>query len=410
MGRKVPELSPLAIKRLSRPGMHAVGGVSGLYMQIAPSGSRSWVLRAMVCGRRRDIGLGGYPDVTLAQARERARADRELIRTGVDPVEQRRHARADMRTKRAKSVTFAEAARQCHAKRASEFRNAKHRAQWLATLETYAIPELGELPVADIELPHVMRVLEPIWHTKTETASRLRQRIEAVLSWAAVSGYRRTGDNPARWAGNLRELLARPTKIARREHHRALPWQDVPEFMAALRKREGMAARALEFTIFTAARSGEVRGATWDEIDLDAELWTVPGERMKSGRTHRVPLTPEALALLEALPRMAGGHYVFPAPRGGRLSDMSLAAVTKRMGVDCVPHGFRSTFKDWARSATRFADEVSELALAHVNSDATRSAYARDELLELRRKLMAAWAGYLTQAATSRRVTPIRKG
>ncbi|MEC8848762.1 MAG: integrase arm-type DNA-binding domain-containing protein [Pseudomonadota bacterium] len=408
MPKKASELSPLAVKRLTSPGMHAVGGVGGLYLQVTASGARSWILRAMVGGKRRDLGLGGFPDVSLAQARERAQADRDLIRQGVDPAEQRKRARLDLITAQAKSMTFAEAARQCHAKRSHEFRNAKHRAQWWATLETYALPMIGQLPVADIELAHVLRVLEPIWHTKTETATRLRQRMEAVLSWATVSGFR-SGDNPARWAGNLKEVLPTPSKIATTKHHRALPWQDVPAFMAALRDRQGMAARALEFAILTGARSGEVRGARWDEIDLDARLWTIPGERMKAGRTHRVPLTPDAVAMLEALPRMEGCAFVFPAPRGGQLSDMALAAVTRRMGADCVPHGFRSSFKDWARSSTRFADEVSELALAHISTDATRAAYARDGLMPQRAKLMAAWATYLgAQPVANSKVTPMR--
>jgi integrase len=408
MPKKARDLNPLAVKRLTSPGMHAVGGVGGLYLQVTASGARSWILRTMVGGKRRDIGLGGFPDVSLAQARERAQADRELIRQGVDPAEQRKRARLDLITAQAKTITFAEAARQCHAKRAHEFRNAKHAAQWLTTLETYATPAIGQLPVADIEMAHVLRVLEPIWHTKTETASRLRQRIEAVLAWATVSGFR-TGDNPARWAGNLREVLPTPSKIATTKHHRALPWQDVPAFMTALRDRHGIAARALEFAVLTAARSGEVRGASWDEIDLDARLWTIPGERMKAGRTHRVPLTPDAVALLESLPRIEGCAFMFPAPRGGQLSDMALAAVTRRMGAECVPHGFRSSFKDWARSSTRFADEVSELALAHINSDQTRAAYARDGLMPQRAKLMQAWAGFLrAQHAASGTVTPMR--
>lgn len=408
MPKKARDLNPLAVKRLTSPGMHAVGGVGGLYLQVTASGARSWILRTMVGGKRRDIGLGGSPDVSLAQARERAQADRELIRQGVDPAAQRKRARLDLITAQAKTITFAEAARQCHAKRAHEFRNAKHAAQWLTTLETYAMPAIGQLPVADIEMAHVLRVLEPIWHTKTETATRLRQRVEAVLSWATVSGFR-TGDNPARWAGNLREVLPTPSKIATTKHHRALPWQDVPAFMTALRDRHGIAARALEFAVLTAARSGEVRGASWDEIDLDARLWTIPGERMKAGRTHRVPLTPDAVALLESLPRIEGCAFMFPAPRGGQLSDMALAAVTRRMGAECVPHGFRSSFKDWARSSTRFADEVSELALAHINSDQTRAAYARDGLMPQRAKLMQAWAGFLrAQPAASGTVTPMR--
>lgn len=393
MPKKARELSPLQVRRLSKPGLHAVGGVSGLHLQVKESGARSWILRVKVGKRRPDIGLGGFPDVTLEQARDKAREIREQIRQGIDPIAARRAAQAALLAAQAKALTFDEAAKECHAAKASEFRNAKHKADWINSLHRYASPIIGKVPVADVELAHVVKVLSPIWTTKTETATRVRQRIESVLAWAKVSGYR-DGENPARWAGNLEHALPKPGKVRKNEHHPALPWQDVPGFMAELRKRPGMSARALEFAILTAARSGEVRLATWDEIDLDAKLWTVPAERMKAGKQHRVPLSDAAVRLLKALPRMEGCPYVFPAPRGGALSDMSLSAVTRRMSVQAVPHGFRSSFKDWARSTTAYADEVSELALAHVNSDATRAAYARDELLPKRTRLMRDWAKF----------------
>jgi integrase len=258
-----------------------------------------------------------------------------------------------------------------------------------------------------VELAHVVKILEPIWLTKTETASRLRGRIETVLSWATTSGYR-TGENPARWE-LLRHVLPTPSKVKKVDHHAALPWQEIGAFMVELHKRAGMGARALEFAILTAARSGEVRGATWDEIDTGAKLWTVPAERMKAGKAHRVPLSDPALKLLKGLPRMDGSAYVFPAVRGGPLSDMSISAVTRRMGVDVVPHGFRSTFKDWCRSSTSYPDEVSELALAHVNDDKTRAAYARDELLPKREKLMRDWAKYCATVPSKGAVVPIGK-
>jgi integrase len=229
-----------------------------------------------------------------------------------------------------------------------------------------------------------------------------------VLSWATVSGYR-TGDNPARWKGNLEHALAKPARLQKVTHYPALPWQEVGAFMTELRKREGIGARALEFAILTAARSGEVRGATWDEIDLHSKLWTIPEERMKAGKQHRVPLSEQALNLLKALPRLEGSNYVFPAVRGGMLSDMSINAVTRRMGVAAVPHGFRSSFKDWARSCTRYEDEVSELALAHANSDQTRAAYARDELLPKRERLMKEWAKYCDTVPSTGKVTPLRR-
>lgn len=399
MPKRVPELTAIQVRRLTRPGFHAVGGVAGLLLQVKPSttgegvGPRSWVLRTTVGDKRRAFGLGAYPEVSLASARDKASRLKERIRDGVDPVEERKAAQRALRAAQAKALTFDEAARRCHAARATEFRNEKHRRDWISSLERHASPVLGTLSVAEIDMPHVLAVLEPIWKTRTETATRVRQRIETVLTWATVSGYR-SGTNSARWEGNLKEVLPNPSKITKVRHHRAIPWQEIGTFMANLRDRDGMSARALEFAILTAARSGEVRLATWDEMDLEGGVWMVPAERIKAGRTHRVPLSQDAVALLSALPRYEGSPYVFPAQRGGALSDMSLSAVCRRMGVDATPHGFRSTFKDWARNRTRYADEVSELALAHVNSDATRAAYARDELIGKRRRLMAEWASY----------------
>lgn len=393
MPKKAHELAPYQIRRIKRPGLHAVGGVDGLYINVKESGARSWIQRVMVGGRRREFGLGSYPTVTLEQARARAREVRQQVWQGIDPVAARRDAQGALRTAEAKRVTFDQAAVTCWRSKSKEFKNRKHAAQWLATLKRYASPSIGSLPVDQIELAHVLAVLEPIWETKTETASRLRGRIESVLSWATVSGYR-SGDNPARWKANLDQVLPKPNKLKPVRHHAALPWPEVGSFMVELRKRDGMAARALEFAILTAARSGEVRLATWDEIDLDATVWTIPGERMKAGLTHRAPLSAPALKLLKDLPRFEGSPYVFPAARGGPLSDMALSAVTRRMRVDAVPHGFRSTFKDWCRSSTTFPDEVSELALAHVSSDATRAAYARDELLPKRSHLMRDWAKF----------------
>jgi len=396
MPKQVKELSALEVKRLSRPGMHAVGGVSGLLFRVTDTGARGWVLRITVAGQRRHIGLGGYPTVSLAQARERAREIRQAIWEGRDPIAERQAAADALRAERARRITFEDAARQCHAAKESEFRNAKHRKDWISSLERYAFEPLGAMPVADIEVPHVLQVLEPIWKTKTETATRVRQRIEAVITWATVSGYRE-GENPARWKGNLEVALPAPKKIRKVEHRRALSWQETPEFMQALRKREGMGARALEFIILTAARSGETRFAKWSEIDIEARVWTVPGERMKNGKAHRVPLTDDALDLLKRVPREHQSDLIFTAPRGGVLSDASILAVCKRMEVDATPHGFRSSFKDWARSCTRYPDEVSELALAHVNNDATRAAYARDELLPQRARLMDDWARFLRE-------------
>lgn len=409
MPKKVPERTDLQVRRLSKQaGFHNVGGVPGLYLDSKPPAA-SWILRVKVGAKRRDIGLGGYPDVTLAQAREKAREARRQIEQGIDPVEARKAVKAALIAAQAKAITFEQAARKCHAARVDEFRNEKHKKDWITSLELYAFPVIGALPVGDVEQAHAVRVLEPIWTTKTETATRVRQRCELVLEWARVAGYRNgNGDNPFRWKGTLEHVLPRPSRVRKVEHHAALPWQEVPEFMAELRTVQGMGARALEFAILTAARSGEVRFATWDEIDLDAKLWTIPGERMKAGRTHRVPLSEPAIRLLKGLPRVEGSPYVFPSARGGPLSDMTLSAVCRRMNVPAVPHGFRSSFKDWARSSTSYADEVSELALAHVNDDKTRAAYARDELLPKRTRLMRDWARFLSTVSTKASVTPIR--
>ena len=415
MPKTAKELSAVEVKRLASPGMHAVGGVTGLLHRITDTGARGWVLRVRYAGKRRNYGLGGYPDVTLAQARERAREIKDSLYRGIDPIAERRAAEDARRAADAKRLTFADAARQCHAAKADEFRSEKHRRDWLTSLQTHANPSIGDIPVADIELAHILAVLKPIWQERTETATRVRQRIERVLAWATVSGYRE-GENPARWSGNLEMALPTPSKIQKVRHMPALPWRRVPDFMSALREREGMGARALEFAILTAARSGEVRGATWDEIDLQARTWTVPADRIKAGRAHTIPLSDDAMTLLEKLPRMAGSDLVFTAARGGPVSDMTLSGTVKRMhsasiesggegwidpqsGRRVVPHGFRSSFKEWARDCTGYADEVSELALAHVNSDATRAAYARDALVEKRRRMMADWARFAREGA-----------
>ncbi len=409
MPKKARELSATEVRRLTKPGLHAIGGVSGLLLQVTPSGARSWILRTMVGAKRRDIGLGGFPDVPLAQARESAREMKAKIREGVDPIAERRAVREALAAAQSKRLTFAEAARRCHAAKESEFRSEKHRKDWLSSLERHAFDAIGDVPVADIDLPRVQQVLDPIWKTRTETATRVRQRIETVLNWATVSGFRQ-GENPARWRGNLEAVLPAPTKIRKVQHQRALPWHEVPAFMSDLKQREGMGARALEFIIYTAARSGEVRFATWSEIDLTSKVWTVPADRIKAGKKHDVPLSDDAVALLRSLPRFEGSPYVFTASRGGPLSDMSISAVCKRMEINATPHGFRSSFKDWARNRTSFADEVSELALAHVNSDATRAAYARDGLLAQRARLMAEWARFLTEGDVTGDVVPIRAG
>jgi hypothetical protein len=275
MARKAKELAPLVVGRLKEPGHHAVGGVAGLYLYVTEAGSRSWVLRVMIAGKRRHMGLGGFPDVPLAQAKERARVARDAVFQGLDPIAERHAALSRLRAASVNDKTFTEAAEAYIQAHGDSWKNDKHRAQWKSTLETYAYPEIGKLMVRDVQQEHVLRILEPIWKTKTETASRLRGRIESILDWATVRKYR-TGDNPARWKGHLDKLLAAPSKIQKVEHHRALAVDEMPAFMAKLRAREEVSARALEFAILCASRSGEVRGATWSEIDLETKVWTVP--------------------------------------------------------------------------------------------------------------------------------------
>jgi integrase len=385
-----PEVSALHVRRLKDQGVYAMGGVSGLLMRVSDTGAKYFFLRARVGTQRRDIGIGPYPEISLAQAREKAAELKQQIRSGVDPVAQKQAARAALLANQIKTITFDKAARRFLAAKTQEFKNAKHAAQWGSTLDRYASPIIGSLPVDTVELAHIVRVLEPIWTTKTETANRVRGRIEKVLDYATVQGFRK-GENPARWAGNLEAIFPKPGKVTKVKHLKALPWKELPEFLVELKKREGMGARALEFVILTAGRSGEVRGATWEEIDLEDRLWRIPAERMKAGKEHTVPLSESALELLKALPRMADSRYVFPAPRGGQLSDMTVSAVTKRMGVEAVPHGFRSTFRDWCAECTNYPHEVAEMALAHAIPSAVERAYRRGDLLEKRRQLMADW-------------------
>lgn len=408
MPRKAEELGPLAVSRLVEPGLHFVGGVPGLALQVVPSGARTWILRMLVAGRRRDMGLGGFPAVTLAQAREAAREARAKVRDGIDPIEKSRAARSKLQAELAAALTFDQCAAKFIKAHAPGWSNPKHAQQWTNTLQTYASPVLGSLLVRDVELSHVLAVLEPIWHAKTETASRVRGRMEQVLDWATARGYRH-GLNPARWRGHLDKLLPAPSKVAKVEHHDALPVGDVGAFMVKLRAAAGMGARALEFAILTAARSGEVRGARWDEIDMTAAVWTVPAERMKAGKEHRVPLSAAALALLERLPRMEGCPLVFPSARGGMLSDMTLSAVLRRMKLEAVPHGFRSTFRDWAAERTHYPREVAEMALAHAVGDKVEAAYRRGDLFEKRRRLMDDWAAFLARVEQRGAVVPLHR-
>lgn len=373
-----------------------MGGVDGLALQVTGPDARSWLLRVTAAGKQRELGLGSFPSVTLTEARERARSLRAQLSSGEDPVAERQASRSAAAAERAAQQTFETLAGQYIAQHASGWKNAKHTAQWTATLKTYVEPVIGKLLVRDITTAHVIKILDPIWLTKTETATRVRSRLELVLDFAAARGLRE-GPNPARWRGNLDAALPKPAKVAKVQHHPAVPVADVAAVMARRRQQQGMGARALEFAVLTAARSGEVRGATWAELDLEKALWVVPAERMKAGREHRVPLTAPALALLAALPKGKADDPVFAAPRGGMLSDMTLSAVMRRMALDAVPHGFRSTFRDWASEHTDYPAEVAEMALAHAVGDKVEAAYRRGDLFEKRQQMMGDWAAFLVK-------------
>jgi len=410
MPKKAKELGPLDVKRIVEPGLHAVGGVAGLHLQVLPSGGKSWLLRIVIGGKRREVGLGGFPDVPLALAREKAREVRETVQQGRDPIAERAAARSALTAQRGAEITFDECAEKFIAAKSAEWRSAKHAAQWTATLTTYASPVLGTMQVRDIELAHIVKVLEKddFWTAKTETASRVRGRIESVLDWATVRGYRK-GENPARWKGHLDKVLPAPKKVAKVEHHAALPVDEIGAFMRDLRQREGIAARALEVLILTATRSGELRGMTWAEVNLDEAVWIVPAARMKAKREHRVPLSVRVIEVLRGLPVVAGG-LVFPGMReGSPLSDMTLTAVLRRMGRgDLTAHGFRSTFRDWAAERTNYPRDVAEMALAPTIGDKVEAAYRRGDLFDKRTRMMEDWARFCDTVQVAGEVLPIR--
>ncbi len=407
MPKRSRELSAMEVGRLKEEGDHNVGGIPGLYLQII-EGSRSWILRFKFGARRRRMGLGSFPAVPLAQARERAREAHKLLDEGVDPIEARDALKKAAVASQARALTFKVACERFIAVKESEWRNPKHRQQWENTLETYAEPVIGQLDVSAIGQDEVLRVLDPIWRTKTETASRLRGRIEQVLDWAKTRGHRQ-GENPAAWRGHLDKLLPKPEKIAKVKHHPAVPVVKVAAAVAAIRGIEGVSAQALLFQVLTAGRSGEIRGARWSEFDLDAGQWDVPAERMKGKRPHRVPLSRQAVELLRSMPRYEECDLVFPGRKMQPLSDMSLTACMRRLnfldaaGRVCVPHGLRSTFRDWAAEHTHYPPEMAEMALAHAIESKVEAAYRRGDMLAKRLAMMQDWADYCLPAPPPKR-------
>ncbi|MDF2971974.1 MAG: hypothetical protein K0R61_2424 [Microvirga sp.] len=401
-------LTAMAVEKLMKPGRYAVG--SGAYLQISQWGTKAWLFRYKRAGKARQMGLGPYELVSLAEAREKAREARRALLEGHDPLEVKAARMARVRLEAARGMSFRECAERMITSHEAAWRNPKHRAQWRSTLATYCYPIFGDLPVAEVDTGLVLKALETIWTTKPETAGRVRGRVEAVLDWAKARGYR-DGENPALWRGHLDKLLPNRRKVRRVRNHPAMPYEDLPAFMSELRLRDGMGARALEFTILTAARTSEAIGARWSEIDLIGAMWTVPAERMKAGKEHRVPLPQAALDLLKALPR--DGEFVFAGGRAGRpLSNMAMLELLRGMkaGSAYVPHGFRSSFRDWCAERTNYPSEVAEAALAHAIESRVQAAYRRGDLLEKRKRLMEDWASFCCgSAAEGSTVIPIRR-
>jgi integrase len=408
MGKKIDRLTAKSVEKIKVPGYHLDG--DGLHLQVSDSLTKSWVFIFTINGRTREMGLGAFPDVSLVGAREKRNAARKLLADGIDPIDHRDALRAQEALQRANTLSFEQCATKLIDSHKAGWKNPKHVQQWKNTLTTYAGPIIGRKPVQDVDTPHIMRVLEPIWTTKPETASRVRGRIEQVWDWAKVKGYC-TGENPARWRGHLDKLLPKKSKVHTVEHQPALPYVEMNQFAAALREQPGIAARAVEFAILTAMRSGEVRGAKPAEFDLDKALWAVPAERMKMKRPHRVPITPRAVEIIrERLKANPDAEYIFPNSRNGKaLSDMALTAVLRRMNVkDAVVHGFRSSFRDWAAEQTSHPRELAEFALAHKLPSEVEAAYLRSDMFEKRRKLMRDWQRHIDTPRTAATVVPMR--
>jgi integrase len=392
--RVINKLSARSAQTVKKPGYHGDGG--GLYLRVTRSGSKSWLFRYTFAERTRDMGLGPYPAVSLSDAREAAHSCRRKIAAGIDPIAAREADRLAARSAAAQQTSSFKACAEAYlAAHENSWSNPKHRAQWRSTLTRYVYPVFGSSPVKAIDTAMVLQVLEPIWSGKPETASRVRGRIETIMNWAKARGLR-TGENPAQWRGHLDQLLPATSKVRRTEHHSALPYREVPGFVAMLSLREDVSARALEFLILTAARTSEVLGATWSEINLADGVWTIPAERMKARRVHRVPLTADMIAILTTMTEVRRDDYVFPGHKPGRpLSQMALLMLLRRMGFGHVTaHGFRSSFRDWAAECSSHSRETAEMALAHALSNRVEAAYMRSDLFNQRRKLMSDWSDF----------------
>jgi len=412
MNRDSNRLTKLKVEKLKKPGRYGDGG--GLALQISKWGTKAWLFRYERDGREHQMGLGPLMTISLAEARQRATNARKVLLDGLDPIAARKEGRLAARLEAARQIKFQDCAEKYIASHEAGWRNEKHRTQWKSTLAKYAYPAIGDLPVSAIDTALIIKIIEPLWGKKTETASRLRGRIEKVLDWAKVRGFRE-GENPARWHGHLDHLLPKKSKIAAVKHHPALPYTEIPAFMAGLRARDGIGARALEFTVLTAARTGATIGATRDEVDVASRVWTVPPERAGTKITgdepkpRRVPLCDRALEILQSLPREKGNPHVFIGAKAGKsLTNMAMLELMREMRPEYVPHGFRSTFKDWCSETTNYPGEVSEAALWHVVADEVEAAYRRGDLFEKRRRLMRDWARYCSQPSPARRTNSVK--
>ncbi len=398
MARSINRLSSRSLSSKNKRGRYADGG--GLYLQVSDNEAKSWLFRFMLNGKSRQMGLGSLHTVSLAEAREEALLCRKQLRDGIDPIDARKLKLGKAQADSAKVMTFKACAEKYISSHSVGWKNIKHVSQWTNTLTTYVYPVFGDLPVQSIDTGLVTKVIEPIWATKTETASRIRGRIESILDWATARKYR-DGENPARWKGHLDNLLPKRAKVQKIKHHAALPYPEIGAFMKTLRQHDAVSASGLEFLILTAARTGEVIGATWDEIDVDKAIWIIPAERMKSEKEHRVPLSSPALAILRRMKEVAVSNYLFPGgKRNNPLSNMAFLQLLKRMGRgDLTTHGFRSTFRDWTAERTNYPNEVAEMALAHAVGDKVEAAYRRGDLFDKRCKMMDAWAEFCSQIA-----------